>query len=233
MEQIEILMKTDSDQFEYLKSEILQLENFDLEQKNYVNYKKLIVKTTQQNKEKLYDLITNTIIIFYKFGVLNTVIRDIKHDIIKRYALLGALISVEIENEKTDIKKSIITIKKIAIDSYRYFHMEHLCKRWLELANLSNQLVDGCTTRNEFYDLLSYFLSSNQYSSKVTITDNKLPKVLINDHLVTPPPLTSEYEHNLLMALLSFHPSHIIIKNQEVLGEDFLKVVRALGQRPF
>lgn len=230
MDSYEIIIPKNAPEKDFLYDSILNLEECEAQDFSYLHHNKILIKINPDYHDKLLDIIADAITIFYKFRLLNNGLWNNKFSIFDNYAFLGALLSVDKESEINEVKKATKLLVSIAPHSLYEFRLNRLKKNWQSLLELSKTLVKDVVSTTELYEIISYFVSSSLSCPKVTITDTTPLKLWINDNLITPIPITDDNNINLLITAMREHPSHIIIKNQELLNDDLLNTFRALGQ---
>ncbi len=230
MDSYEIITSNKAPEKKFLYDCIATLEYCEAQDFNYKQYDKLVIKIDNIYHEKLLDIIADTITTFYKFRILKSFLQDSKFTDFDIYAFVGALLSVDKEREQIEVKRAAKHLKSITPFSLFEFRLEGLKSSWSNLLELSKTLTRDLSTRDELYEIISYFISSSNTCPKITITDSSPLKLCIDGRLISPIPLTNDHNINLLLTAMREHPSHIIIKNQELLNDDLLNTFRALGQ---
>ncbi|MBQ8178184.1 MAG: hypothetical protein IJ033_03225 [Clostridia bacterium] len=230
MDSYEIIIPNNTPEKKFLYDCIVDLDDCEAQDFNYKQYDKLIIKIDPIYHDKLLDIIADIITTFYKFRVLNSFIQDSKFNSFDFFAFIGALLSVDKEKEISEVKKVAKNLKSIAPLSLFEFRLDALKASWQNLLELSKNLTSNLSSTEELYEIISYFVSSSSVCPKVTITDSQPIKLCVGGKILSPIPLTSDYDTNILLTAMREHPSHIIIKNQELLNENLLSTLRALGQ---
>ena len=103
-------------------------------------------------------------------------------------------------------------------------------KNWNNLLELTRSLIKNLESKKELYELISYFIASKDNSPRVTLTDSYPINLIVQGNLIEPVEFTSNNELNILTTVLSENPSHIVIKNQDILSTELLEAFQALGQ---
>ena len=147
-----------------------------------------------------------------------------------KYALIGAILSIDKEKEVLCILKAISNLKILAIQSLIDFRLNKIFNNWIALGELSYKLSTEICCRNDLYELISYFITGLEQQSRVIITDTLPLNIAIDGNVSPPISLTNNEELNILLTVVSHAPSHVIIKNQELLSQKLLETFRALGQ---
>ncbi len=231
MMQIEILMRNESLIGATLKESLIGNAECDICNKTYRNYEKIILTADDKSVSLIYECISDTIISIFKFGILFNLLLDLNIPMLDKHSLIGALISIDYEKEKLDIRQAIADLKIIAIDSLLQFRLPGLITSWESLARLVKNLISSISTRNELYELISYFINSNGYSPRITITSTDPIKIAIDGNLYSPIQFTNNTEYNILLSVIRLHPSHIVIKNPSLLSIELLATFKTLGNK--
>lgn len=231
MKQLEILFNKNAPEYKFILNKIKNNEQIELIEKEYINYDKIIVLNPHEQIEYFHKIICEAIYSFFKFRILYYRFKDSNLSNYDKFALLGALLSVDKNNDKKIIYSSIVKLKVIALTSLMEFRNSRLLSNWKELGELAYKLTNEIDNRIELYELISYFISGVENQSRVTITDT-LPLNIVVDGKVYPPlEYTNDSDINLLLSVISEGPSHVVIKNQDVLSKELLDTFRALGQQ--
>ena len=230
MNKLQILFKKDVPEYDYIINQIKTYEHLLIKEVNYIKYDKIFVESSQSLLDTVCRITSEAIYAFFKFRVLDLCFKDINLRDYDKYALIGALLSVDKENEKKQIYNTIINLKIISLESLMDFRLTRLLKSWNELAELAYKLSKEVNNREELYELISYFISGIEKQSRVTITDTNPINLAIDGNVLSPIAFTSDHDINLLITVISEGPSHLIIKNQDILSKKLLDTFRALGQ---
>ncbi len=230
MEQIEILFNKNVPERKYLINKIKENEQILLKETAYLKYDKITIGSNQFDLENILQLFVESAYLFLKFRVLNSKFKDSNIAIYDRFALIGALLSVDQDNDKRSIANAIVGLKCIAIESLIEFRLCHLKKNWNELATIAYKLSNEISSKNDLYELISYFISGIDKPSRVIITDSLPPNIMVNGDIFPPFEFTKQFDLDLLLSVISKSPSHVIIKNQELLSNNLLETFRTLGK---
>ena len=231
MMQIEILMRNGSLLSTALKESLIENDECDICNTTYKNYEKILITTNDKSASCIYEYVSDTILSILKFRILFNLLLDLNIPILDKQSLIGALISIDYEKEKLDLQKAITNIKIIAIDSLLQFRLHSLIRSWESLARIVRNLILSISTREELFELISYFINSNEYSPRITITSTDPVKIAIDGNLYSPIKFTDNTEYNILLSVIRLHPSHIIINNPSLLSTDLLATFKTLGNK--
>lgn len=230
MRRYEILTPKDTPEKSFIIENLKQVESAAVEEKEYKNYRGISIEADELSFEKIINIISENITAFYKFRILCEYLKDIKCSIYEKYALIGTLLGADLENDKREVARALKNLTQIALESLFEFRLTKLKNNWQSLGELSQSLTRELNESQDVYELISYFVSSNGECPRITITDTTPLKLVINGTIYNPIPLTENLDINLLLTAMREHPSHIVIKNQDLLSEDLLKTFRSLGQ---
>lgn len=231
MKQLEILFNKNAPEYKFILNKIKNNEQIELIEKEYINYDKIIVLNPHEQIEYFHKIICEAIYSFFKFRILYYHFKDSNLSNYDKFALLGALLSVDKNNDKKIIYSSIVKLKVIALTSLMEFRNSRLLSNWKELGELAYKLTNEIDNRIELYELISYFISGVENQSRVTITDTLPLNIVIDGKIYPPLEYTNDSDINLLLSVISEGPSHVVIKNQDVLSKELLDTFRALGQQ--
>ena len=231
MKQLEILFNKNAPEYKFILNKIKNNEQIELIEKEYINYDKIIVLNPHEQIEYFHKIICEAIYSFYKFRILYYRFKDSNLSNYDKFALLGALLSVDKNNDKKIIYSSIVKLKVIALTSLMEFRNSRLLSNWKELGELAYKLTNEIDNRIELYELISYFISGVENQSRVTITDTLPLNIVVDGKIYPPLEYTNDSDINLLLSVISEGPSHVVIKNQDVLSKELLDTFRALGQQ--
>lgn len=231
MKQLEILFNKNAPEYKFILNKIKNNEQIELIEKEYINYDKIIVLNPHEQIEYFHKIICEAIYSFFKFRILYYRFKDSNLSNYDKFALLGALLSVDKNNDKKIIYSSIVKLKVIALTSLMEFRNSRLLSNWKELGELAYKLTNEIDNRIELYELISYFISGVENQSRVTITDTLPLNIVVDGKIYPPLEYTNDSDINLLLSVISEGPSHVVIKNQDVLSKELLDTFRALGQQ--
>lgn len=231
MKQLEILFNKNAPEYKFILNKIKNNEQIELIEKEYINYDKIIVLNPHEQIEYFHKIICEAIYSFFKFRILYYRFKDSNLSNYDKFALLGALLSVDKNNDKKIIYSSIVKLKVIALTSLMEFRNSRLLSNWKELGELAYKLTNEIDNKIELYELISYFISGVENQSRVTITDTLPLNIVVDGKIYPPLEYTNDSDINLLLSVISEGPSHVVIKNQDVLSKELLDTFRALGQQ--
>ena len=230
MAKLEILSLKDSNETLHFFEQIKNLNSMKATQKGYVNYNKISLEYPDEQHNFILENICDRISAFMKFRVLDLSLGDIKLDIYDKYALLGALLSVDKENDVKTILQSIFKLKILCVESLFELRLCTLRNCWERLGGLAKSLISGITSKGELYELITYFMSNYDKCNRLVITDSDPTKIIVNGEFLSPYPFTNSNDYNLLVSVMRESPTNIVIKNQDSISPKLIETFRALGQ---
>ncbi len=230
MKKLEIIIPLGLEERTYMVKILRTKFGIEANEKEHKNYVSLSFEVDCENEDELKKFIAKAIVIFNKFRLLNIMLKDTKISKYDKYALIGALLGIEKQREDKITFYSLKNLQSISTKCLIDFKLKRLTHDWLSLVELTNTLTTNITSEKDVYELISYFISGMETGPKVIITDTSPPRLAINGEVLDPIPLTPDEDVNLILSVVSEHPSHIVIKNQELLSPRLLNTLRSLGQ---
>ncbi len=230
MKKLEIMIPIDAVEAEYILKTLKTKFGIQADEKKYKNYANISFNLDEENEENIKEFIAKTIVDFNKFRILNNSIKDANINLYDKYALIGALLGIERRRENKLAFYALKSLESISTKCLMDFKLKRLTRDWLSLTELTNTLTSNVTSEKDVYELISYFISSVEAGPKVIITDTTPLKLAVNGEVLEPVTLTADDDVNLILSVVSEHPSHIVIKNQELLSPRLLNTLRSLGQ---
>ena len=200
---------------------------------NYIiSYNKLrAIFNIENDNGYIDDLISEVIIIFYKFKELYIELSKCSMKNLCFYAYIGALISIDFEQEK-EVLIDLLCEKKdiINIDGFYNFCLNDMRKNWENLAHLAYKLYNQCRCDEDAFELTSFMLGVDGEGDEVIVIDNKdkikLSKNKKNIPLIN---LFECEECNIIATLLCHHPTNIVVVNPEKMKPSLMKAIHSLG----
>ena len=164
-----------------------------------------IVPIKPVSGEAVFDVIGETVCSFYKFRELEPLSKDYQNTDYEIYALIGALMSVEKEEELRRVRKAVRGEREIALKTLVDFRLEALKEGW------------------------SGFLTVDE-DNGIEVFSAELIKSMSseNEHVV--PRLTENADVNAVVEVVRSRPTHVVVKEKERLSEKLLNTLRSLGE---
>ena len=177
------------------------------------------------------DIISSVILTFYKFRALKEGIVPINLNDICHFALLGAFLSFDQDQEALLVEKGLGEGRSFAIKTIYEFRHSNLKESWNNIVALANKLVLQCSTQSEIYELIFFLLAVDEVSApKIRIeTLNQKHKIFCGDKPLIVPRLTDNDDCNRIMAIVRERPSSIVICEPSTLSANLLSAIKRLG----
>ena len=188
-----------------------------------------VVPEPSASHDDIVRIAGETVSAFYKFGVLNELNKEYKSKDYELYALIGALMSVERDEERRRVKKAVKGEKEIALKSLVDYRLGALKEGWEGLKELALLLLKQCPSQEDVYALVPYFLNSESENGIEIVSDGAI-KISSAAGVHVVPRLTSDPNANAVIEVVRSCPTNIIVKEKEGLDEGLLNAFRALGE---
>jgi hypothetical protein len=177
------------------------------------------------------DIISSVILIFYKFRILREGITAIDTNDISHYALLGAFLSFDSDQEAVLIEKGLEPNGSYALKTIYEFRHPNLKESWNNIVTLANKLISQCESQSEIYDLIFFLLAVDEdLAPKVRIEtlSDKL-KIFCDNLPIIIPKLTDNEHFNHVIAIVRERPASIVICEPATLNKELLAAIKKLG----
>ena len=146
------------------------------------------------------------------------------------YALLGALIGLEQEDETAEIMTKLSSRKVDNVDGFYNFCLNNLRESWQNLAKLSSRLYSQCCSEDDVYALSVFMLGMDESMSATVIVNGEELRWEKNGMKIAVVPFFGEREPDIITTLLSQRPSDVVVINPDATSDGLLSVIRALGE---
>lgn len=176
------------------------------------------------------NAVSDAITTFYKFKVLKNLDTGVLKGSLAHYALVGALLSVDIDDERKQVCNTLRHLTCVAPESLLELRLPSLVESWKGLKTLTEILLKQSREKEDLYELISYFISEGTHSPKLVITEQDPPGIEVDGKSITIPSLTGERETDLLLSVVRARPGNIIIRKKEALSPGLLDAIRGLGE---
>lgn len=176
------------------------------------------------------SLICGIILNFYK---LRELMKGLKTDAQGRafYALLGALIGLEHEEETEKIMELLEGKSVTNVDGFYNFCLNGLRESWENLSKLSAKLYAQCRGEEDVYALSVFMLGMDEsVSATVVINSGEELYWEKNGIKIAVVPYFGERERDMIVTLLSQRPSDVVVVDPSGVSEGLLSVIRSLGE---
>lgn len=209
--------------------------------KDYLTYKEIQFKYLanklrasfmfEGDNEISKDIIAETILYFYKFKELHRELKKCPLQNMCYYAFIGALLSIDFEEEKAQIKEEIErTGMVVSIDGFYNFCSYSMHDNWKSLAQLSYKLYNQCRCDEDAYELTSFMLGVDGEGEAVIVIDNNASiKLIKNKRIIPIVEMFEKEEFNIIATVLSHRPTNIIVVNPDKIEQSLMKAIHSLG----
>ena len=170
--------------------------------------------------------VAELIVTIYKFRALESLISEYQSQGFEIYALLGALLQVDCDEEIKRIEKLTGYPMEIAPRSLFEFRLKELKEDWEELKALAALLLKQCSSPEDVYRLIPYFINPEDGRS---IELGKGPEAFRPERVVIPR-YTSDKDADAVIEVVRLRPARVVIKDPESMDERLLNALRALGE---
>lgn len=205
--------------------------NFRDIQFRYLANKLRATFTFEGEKELCKDVIAETILYFYKYKELQ---KELKNCVLQNmcfYAYIGALLSIDFEQEKNQIKEEIERAGKVvSIDGFYNFCSYSMQENWKSLAQLAFKLYSQCRSDDDAFELTSFMLGVDGEGEAVIVIDNNSNiKLIKNKKNIPIVDIFQREEFNIIATVLSHRPTNIIVVNPDKIEPSLMKAIHSLG----
>lgn len=175
-------------------------------------------------------IVCGVILNFYKLGEILKRLRP-KEQGKAYFALLGALIGLEQEEETKTILGLLEGKNVVNVDGFYNFCMGEVRENWQNLAKLSAKLYGQCRSEEDVYALSIFMLGMDDtISATVVINDRTELYWEKNGIRIAVVPYFGETERDVIMTLISQRPSDVVVVDPSRVPSGVLSVIRALGE---
>ncbi len=195
------------------------------------NYTVLEIRSASPCHQKIIArIVGDAITCFYKFGVLKTLDSGSLTGSYAHYALIGALLSVDIDDERKSIANKVSKLSEIAPKSLLELRLRNLITSWEGLKTLTEVILKQSVGKDDFYELVSYFIAGDKTMPKVTVTEGESIGIEVDGVPRAIPSLTGNRDLDVLLSVVRERPAHIVIRKKEALSDELLAALRDLGE---
>ena len=197
-----------------------------------VHLKNLLVVTfTNSASLEIKQRFAKIILMYYKPKVILSPIKNFNLTNHDNLILLNILSNFDEFDDMNEILNSLSLCGKFYIQSYFYFKLQKLKKRWQDIGNLINEnsqfLVDD-KVKKEFMQFLMTVINSKSNFAKLSRKNNKV--VVESEKVLIPQSLyysQTEYD-NLLFAIIQNKPKKIEIEDYKNFDVAFVQELSTL-----
>ena len=228
------LTKEERAEKEYILDRLKVLSNITVE---VTEFKKFVTISINAENQSFFtivkDIISSVILIFYKFNALSSGITAFDKTNLAHYALLGAFLSFDYDQEVIFVEKGLENSGSYAIKSIYEFRFSGLKDTWNNIINLANKLISQCEGETEIYELIFFLLAVEEdVAPKIRI--ETLPdgshKIFSDNIPVAVPKLTDNDNYNYLLTLVRERPLSIVIAEPSTMNKELLGAIKKLGE---
>lgn len=182
------------------------------------------------DKETKNRILCALICSFYKFNEIMRVFGDKETDA-AFYALIGALIGLDSEEDVDKVSSAIVKYDFINVDGFYNFCIPEIKEAWRGLAELAKRLYVQCKSTDEVYALCIFMLGMGDNEGEtIVITPRKELYWEYNKTDISVIPYFGEKEADLIVTLLSNHPSNVVVSDPSSVSGKLISVIKALGE---
>jgi hypothetical protein len=176
------------------------------------------------------ETVIDTLIYFYKYKEIMREFSLKGNEGLAFYAFIGAVLSLDKLEHIETIKKELENQKPTNLDGLYNFKLEALYKGWGYLARLSKKLYGQCTDSGQVAQLAIFMLGvDGMDNGAFTIYPNGKIKCPDSDTFLTPYPLTSDFERDIMITVMAQNPTDIVISDTHSVTSGFIDTIKALG----
>lgn len=165
-------------------------------------------------KQQILELVSDEIILEYKFDFLKNHIKISINNSLCINAFIKALVVFDRQTDKDIIKKNLILQNKLNVDSFYYFRLGKLKKRWSDIAEIVNENIPIMLQNNSISELTKCFVDETmkEVEELHLIIQNKKIQIEIDNELSDLEfDVSAEYLESLLTEIISISPQKIVI----------------------
>lgn len=180
------------------------------------------------------NLVADVLLFFYKYKVLSKELKKCAMKDICYYAYVGALLSIDYQQEKTQLIQQIELLgNTISIDGFYNFCSSQVKENWYSLSQLAFKLYNQCKNEEDAFELTSFILGvdgEGEEESIIVIDNNASIKLLKNKQPIPIIHLFDKETANIIVTLLSQRPTNIIVVNPAKIEPDIMRTIHYLGE---
>lgn len=219
-----LLTNRENEQLNFITSK-LSSKGVAYDVEKHLNFTR-IVFPDQTDSSSVTEIVAETVVTLYKFRVLKSLISEYQSKNFEIYALIGALMSVESDDETKRVEKLLGYSEEIAPGSFVEFRAEELKDEWEELKTLASLLIKQCRSPEDIYRLIPYFLSPEEGFG---VEVRRGPAAFCPEPVIVPE-YTGDKNVDAVIEIVRRRPRQVVIKEPELLDERLLNTLRALGE---
>lgn len=168
---------------------------------------------------------------FYKFNEIMKAFSDVNEKDGAFYALIGSAIGLDADEDLKNVSSAVRKNAIKNIDGFYNFSIPHIKDGWKNLAKLTKKLYVQCHDREEVFALCIFLLGiGDTFAETIVISPRKELYREITNTAIAVVPFFGESDADLIVTLLSNHPSDVVVSDPSNVSEEVLSVIRALAE---
>lgn len=168
---------------------------------------------------------------FYKFNEIMKAFSDVKEKDGAFYALIGSAIGLDADEDLKNVSSAVRKNEIKNVDGFYNFGIPHIKDGWKNLAKLTKKLYVQCHDREEVFALCIFILGiGDTFAETIVISPRKELYKELTDTSIAVVPFFGESDADLIVTLLSNHPSDVVVSDPSNVSETVLSVIRALAE---
>ena len=160
-------------------------------------------------EEELFEIVETVILTFFKARFFLERLGSGKMGF-ARCVLICSLVHFDRDFERTVLRKVLSNALDYNLDGLMNFRLRALKDEWEELAGVSLKLLESASGESEVFEVSSFITGGEQKRCRVVL-DGERVKNLTEHTLVDVVNVFDDDEFNYLFAILSAHPSEIVL----------------------
>ena len=219
-----LLSNRETSQLKFIQSALLS-KGAEFNSEKHLNFTRITFDSSVDGRVPV-EVVAESIVTINKFQVLKSLISEYQSKNFEIYALIGALMSVESDDETKRVEKLLGYSEEIAPGSFVEFRAEELKDDWEELKTLASLLIKQCRSPEDIYRLIPYFLSPEEGFG---VEVRRGPAAFCPEPVIVPE-YTGDKNVDAVIEIVRRRPRQVVIKEPELLDERLLNTLRALGE---
>ena len=131
-------------------------------------------------------------------------------------SLICSLVHFDRRYEENFLRKALAETADFNVDGLYNFRLQELKQNWDEVISLASRLMNS--TDSDCYDISAFITSTDNASNRVAIDSGEVYNLTTGKkvHILD---VFDNYEHNLIMAVISQSPNEIIVERSDLTGD--------------
>lgn len=168
---------------------------------------------------------------FYKFNELMKAFPEVVEKDGAFYALIGSAIGLDADEDLKNVASALRKNEIKNIDGFYNFSIPHIKEGWKNLAKLTKKLYVQCRDREEVFALCIFMLGiGDNFAETIIISSRKELYGEFTNADIAVVPFFGDSDADLIVTLLSNHPSDVVVSDPSKVSEEVLSVIRALAE---